>query len=249
MVVQPGTTGRADRAADRAADPAAAPSGARSVAVPARTTTRRREITRQRLLDAALEVIAERGVASSVEDICERAGFTRGAFYSNFPNKGALLLALHDQEESRMLAHLDAALQGPADLDEAIEAGRRLLSSFAIDRRDFLMRSEFAVLALRDPAIAEAWLQSRRTFAARLARALEAAVAHAGRRLIVDGETAAETLRAVFEAAVRRALVEQADATVHADLAARLLPDLLRALTEPQGRGTAGGGAGPADTR
>ena len=55
----------------------------------------RRAQTRDRLMDAALDVFAERGVlAASVEEVCERAGFTRGAFYSNFATKDELCVAL-----------------------------------------------------------------------------------------------------------------------------------------------------------
>ncbi len=58
-------------------------------------TSRRREATRQKLLDAAAQVFAEEGLdAASVEAICERAGFTRGAFYSNFETKDELFLEL-----------------------------------------------------------------------------------------------------------------------------------------------------------
>src|SRR6476620_6040810 len=58
-------------------------------------TPRRREATRQKLLDAAAQVFAEVGLdAASVEAICERAGFTRGAFYSNFETKDELFLDL-----------------------------------------------------------------------------------------------------------------------------------------------------------
>src|ERR671910_2664738 len=58
-------------------------------------TTRRREATRQKLLDAAAQVFAEVGLdAASVEAVCERAGFTRGAFYSNFETKDELFLEL-----------------------------------------------------------------------------------------------------------------------------------------------------------
>src|SRR4029078_9388082 len=58
-------------------------------------TTRRREATRQKLLDAAAQVFAEVGLdAASVEAICDRAGFTRGAFYSNFDRKDELFLEL-----------------------------------------------------------------------------------------------------------------------------------------------------------
>ncbi|HEX8123597.1 MAG TPA: TetR/AcrR family transcriptional regulator [Solirubrobacteraceae bacterium] len=51
--------------------------------------------TRQALLDAAGQVFVERGLhRSSVEAIVERAGFTRGAFYSNFSSKEELFAEL-----------------------------------------------------------------------------------------------------------------------------------------------------------
>ena len=44
---------------------------------------------------AAVRMFAERGIiGASVEEICEAAGFTRGAFYSNFADKDELVLAL-----------------------------------------------------------------------------------------------------------------------------------------------------------
>ena len=57
----------------------------------------RRSATRDRLVDAALGVFAEKGVVgASVEEISEAAGFTRGAFYSNFESKDELCLAALD---------------------------------------------------------------------------------------------------------------------------------------------------------
>lgn len=51
--------------------------------------------TRQRLLDSAAEVIRRRGYgAASVEAIAAEAGFTRGAFYSNFESKEQLFVEL-----------------------------------------------------------------------------------------------------------------------------------------------------------
>lgn len=52
----------------------------------------------------AVGVFAERGIiGASVEEICEAAGFTRGAFYSNFTDKDDLVLAMvqRDAEEAR----------------------------------------------------------------------------------------------------------------------------------------------------
>jgi TetR/AcrR family transcriptional regulator, cholesterol catabolism regulator len=53
--------------------------------------TRRREDTRQKLFEAAVGLIAERGYTSTtVDDIALRAGVAKGTVYYNFPSKPAL---------------------------------------------------------------------------------------------------------------------------------------------------------------
>ena len=55
--------------------------------------------TRRALLDAAREVFLRRGFAgASVEEISAEAGFTRGAFYSNFASKDELFVELLDSQ-------------------------------------------------------------------------------------------------------------------------------------------------------
>jgi len=59
------------------------------------TRKERQAQTRERLLDAAAQVFIRRGfAASSVEEICTEAGFTRGAFYSNFETKEQMFFEL-----------------------------------------------------------------------------------------------------------------------------------------------------------
>ena len=73
------------------------------------TVTRRREATRERLLTAAMEVFAEKGFhGASVEQICERAGFTRGAFYSNFAAVDDLVIELYERHARRLATRVQA---------------------------------------------------------------------------------------------------------------------------------------------
>ena len=59
------------------------------------TRAEKKAQTRARLLDAAAEVFIERGFqGASVEAICAQAGFTRGAFYSNFESKEEMFVEL-----------------------------------------------------------------------------------------------------------------------------------------------------------
>jgi AcrR family transcriptional regulator len=54
--------------------------------------------TRERLLDAGLQVFSRRGYyAASVDEIAAEAGFSKGAVYSNFESKEDLFLALIDR--------------------------------------------------------------------------------------------------------------------------------------------------------
>lgn len=49
-------------------------------------------VNRLRILEAAKEVFAKRGIAAEVKDIAERAGLGIGTIYRNFPGKDDLLI-------------------------------------------------------------------------------------------------------------------------------------------------------------
>lgn len=87
--------------------------------------------TREKLLESAMELFRREGyAATSVERIAEKAGFSKGAVYSNFESKEAIFLAVLDtqgqQSLDRVLAEIDAAP------DAAAVA--RLLVDWADDR-------------------------------------------------------------------------------------------------------------------
>ncbi|WP_404434387.1 TetR/AcrR family transcriptional regulator [Microbacterium lacus] len=128
-------------------------------------TSRRREATRAKLLDAAAKVFAEVGLdAASVEAICERAGFTRGAFYSNFETKDELFLELAGRvarsrvdgvrERVALLEQEGGALAG----SDPLEIVQQVLDVSGDDRLAILLMSEIRIHALRDPKLATAFL-------------------------------------------------------------------------------------------
>lgn len=78
----------------------------------------RRERTRQRLYDAAVALIAERGyAATTVDQIAERAGVAKGTVYYNFTGKAALFAALLEYGIDRLAQTLREATAGRAPLD------------------------------------------------------------------------------------------------------------------------------------
>lgn len=59
---------------------------------------RRKAETRALLLEAGLRIFADRGLElATLDEVAEAAGFTKGAIYRQFPNKGAFLLGLFEQ--------------------------------------------------------------------------------------------------------------------------------------------------------
>ncbi len=206
-----------------------------------RTGSARREATRQRVIDAAREVFAERGVfGGTVEDICERAGFTRGAFYSNFTDKEDALEALIEREHGRLAEQLEAGLSrddqelaGVPDLGTAVASiVDRILWSVPVDRQLSLMQTELEIHAVRRPDLAQPFLDASNRFRARIAVFLEAVMARNGRRMIVDPLDVVDASVAVVERSVRRALLAGSGADPDA-MARAVLPAMLLALSCP----------------
>lgn len=93
---------------------------------PKRLTRKERQAeTRQRLLDAAERVFLRRGLqGSSVEEIAAEAGFTRGAFYSNFRSKDELFVELLQDRVYRQYAQMaEEAQEQPGTPRERLRWG------------------------------------------------------------------------------------------------------------------------------
>jgi len=208
--------------------------------------TARRDVTRERVLDAAREVFAERGVfGGSVEDICERAGFTRGAFYSNFTDKADLLEALIAREHARLLAQLDAsaalagersaaAVGGPAPDLAAVLAGivERILVAVPGDRQLSMVQTELEIHAIRQPASSASFREADTRFRARIAEFIERGMALQGRELTVPSPFVADAAVAMVARSVRRALLAGDDADPDA-MARAVLPGFLLGVSRP----------------
>ena len=85
-----------------------------------------RDATCEKLFEAAARVFEEQGIGgASIEAIAAAAGFTRGAFYSNFNSKDELIIAmLEDHVEQSIRRNLDllAVHKNLADFIEALKA-------------------------------------------------------------------------------------------------------------------------------
>jgi AcrR family transcriptional regulator len=204
--------------------------------------TARRDVTRERVLDAAREVFAERGViGGSVEEICERAGFTRGAFYSNFADKADLVDALVEREHARLIAMLDAnvarvsaAGPPPGATPTAILAAvvERILAAVPGDRLMSLVQTELEIHAIREPETTASFREADARFRERVAEFFVPGMRLLGRELTVDARDVADAAIAIVERSALRALTEGRPEDPDA-MARAILPALLLAVSRP----------------
>ena len=127
----------------------------------------RKARTRQRILDAATRLFAARGFeATSIEQVMDECGLTRGGFYAHFKSKA------HLYEEAVRDGHLAKLASTPVDA-----SNDWLRHVFAACSGDAPMSSDWAFLATDvasvQPQIRESYLRAVDTMTAKLAEHLQ----------------------------------------------------------------------------
>jgi AcrR family transcriptional regulator len=169
--------------------------------------TARRAQTRDRLLVAAASVFAERGIiGASVEEICEAAGFTRGAFYSNFAGKDELVLVLLQQTIRAQFAAAERAIasaKAAAGTLDAADLVSLALAAFAEGGRPgrevILTERELLLYAARQPAVREPYLDFVAECDRQLGVLIADALTYAGLEFTVPFAEGLELLTATYE--------------------------------------------------
>jgi AcrR family transcriptional regulator len=174
--------------------------------------SRSRENTRARLIAAASEVFAESGFdGASVEAICERAGFTRGAFYSNFASKEELFFGLVQQVSEAKLERVsnrvrDLEDEGKPRLTPA-ELVMRVLDIENEDRLGIVLMSEIRTNAMRDTRLASAYLEWEQAMVDRVTRIIDDLSIGYGLRLRIPAPDTARLLIQNWESAAVHAVI------------------------------------------
>jgi AcrR family transcriptional regulator len=111
---------------------------------------------RERILDAARAIVAERGVAAKMEEVAGRAGVGIGTLYRFVPTKDALFGVILREEAERLADMAEAALALPAG-ESAFHTWMTEAAAWQSANRAFVH-----VLAARDPDAPVPHLLSRR---------------------------------------------------------------------------------------
>ncbi|MDD2844081.1 MAG: TetR family transcriptional regulator [Rhodoferax sp.] len=182
----------------------------------ARRTKEDAEETRHQLLEAAQRVFAEKGVSrTSLQDIAQAAGVTRGAIYWHFKNKAELFNAMMDsavlpmEQAMQQMGH-DAGQDPLDELERAILQMMRRIESDARTRAIFevaTLKVEYVdeLLAVKQRHV-ECYLAGTR----QMQRSLEDAAARRALMLAVPADTAAHGLHALMVGLIHTWMLEPA---------------------------------------
>ncbi|MGW1797669.1 TetR/AcrR family transcriptional regulator [Streptomyces sp. NPDC001984] len=176
-----------------------------------RRVTRRRGQTRARLLDAAFTVFAAKGFGRvSIEEVCEAAGFSRGAFYSNFATLDELFFALYRERADLIAEQVTEAfsLDGP-DLDVPASVDR-VTDVLLLDVDWLLVKTDFLVHAARDQDVAQALLDHRARLRNAIADRLSRAKGHTELPAVLgDVDGAAHAVVAAYDGVTTQLLLDR----------------------------------------
>jgi AcrR family transcriptional regulator len=199
-----------------------------------RTREEKRAANRERLLEAASKVFADRGYhGATVEEIAAESGLSNGALYYNFRNKEALFLALFDQRIEARIAALDRTFGGGAASEEEgasqVRAAAREGARDLDDPREWVMFFEFVAHAWRAPSFRREFRKRSRRLRAAFARTVEDQSAELGTDLPLPVDQVAMAITALTHGlAVQRVTDPRA---VPDELLGQLVVYLIRGMT------------------
>ena len=173
----------------------------------------RRERVVEDLLDAAAVVFAECGYeAASVETICEAAGYSTGALYSNFKSKDDLFLRLYEARIARRARELREVVGdaggGAAGL---IAAAARFSETVENEKEWFLLFLEFTLHAARDPAFGVGFKKRREEALRELETGIAEGLAEAGLAASLSERDLARAVRALTHGFAIERILEETD--------------------------------------
>jgi AcrR family transcriptional regulator len=178
------------------------------------TRERRRQQTRDVLIAAAGEVFAERGFeGASLEEIAERAGFTRGAIYKNFAGKEDLFFAVTDRLNELVIEAFRAIAPSSHDDKEWDVSRLADLWRASVDDFDelFAIGKEYELYVLRNPAARERSAEHRRKNRELVTSFIEEVADRSGMRLRLPAPTLASIILAAADGLTYAARVDGED--------------------------------------
>jgi AcrR family transcriptional regulator len=199
------------------------------------TPERRRQQTRDVLVDAAAQVFARRGFeGASLEEVAETAGYSRGTIYKTFGGKEELFLAVNQRFNERAVAFFGELVDehglkmDAASMPELAAQWRNL---FFHDADFFALGLEFQLYVQRHPEVRPKVTEYARRNVEMIAQFIEEQAVASGVELPYAPDLLARILLAASDGFQQSARFDP-DAP---DLVGPFLDLYIRALTAPPG--------------
>jgi AcrR family transcriptional regulator len=164
-----------------------------------RTHAERTEETRLRLLKSAEKIFARDGFeAAKLEEICSRAGYTRGAFYVNFDTKEDLFIAMLEREAMQRLAGVRTAVLATQGPEAQLKTLRKFVVSSQRDETWAVLFTEFKLFALRHPELKKKLADMHRRLFAATTETMDEVFALTGTKLPISTLAFAVSIGGLF---------------------------------------------------
>lgn len=165
--------------------------------------------SRERILDAAIEVIAQRGYSSAgIQEIVELSGTSKGSFYFHFPSKEEMVASLVERMSDKLIARIQyAANAQPTPLHRLVASLDELMAIFS--RQHNIARVLLLNIIGHGKATDRKFLPMRERFSGLIKRDLDEAI-KAGQIASTDTELASQMwVGALYEVILRWLLTSQ----------------------------------------
>ena len=174
------------------------------------TREERKARTRAELIDAAARVVGRQGYyAATVDDIAAEAGFTKGAFYSNFESKEDIFIELVADRSRNWTIAVARAYEGEGPLPERLRKGGEVLTRMVQEQVDWmLLTSEMLSQCVREPRLRDRLAAAYADCREIITRAIDQVERDFGVRLAIPSDQVATLTMAMTDGFVFQRLAD-----------------------------------------
>jgi AcrR family transcriptional regulator len=158
------------------------------------------QVTRDRLFDTATDLMVRKGFhAASVNAISEEAGFSKGAFFSNFTSKSDLLLQLTQRFKRVEIDRLGITLTSGYSSEELTLGLNAYIDTLKNNTSCAILDAELQLIALRDEAFSKHYYDLHQENSEALGKLITIIFNHAGKKPPLEYAALARTFTALSE--------------------------------------------------
>ncbi|WP_053145003.1 TetR/AcrR family transcriptional regulator [Pseudomonas sp. P97.38] len=158
------------------------------------------QVTRDRLFDTAIDLMIKKGFhAASVNTISEEAGYSKGAFFSNFSSKADLLLQLAQRFKRVEIDRLGSTLAAGYTSEQLTQGLNAYIDTLKDNANCAILDVELQLIALRDAEFSPLYNDLHEENSIALGKLITIIFNHAGKKPPMENATLAKTFTALSE--------------------------------------------------